>query len=317
MILQGVTWQCRHSQFKSTTTRADSTIDSIISATHINSINHHYTSPNEILSKTVLTIKTYNRNQCLTTLLNSVADNAPWIHVIVADDSTESVRSIVESVEGFDHSPVYIRLPVDSGVGYGRQRLVQKASELGFEYLIMSDDDFVISNRDLIPRMAQALIDLKADVLAPMRCEVIVKPQQISGQERWDGKWDNYLGCGRGEIAALVRSRKNELIVLPKVTFPYKDDISSIHPVLLSSTPKSGSIGARYDCHRSDLVQQFFLGRVSKLVESGWDDVLKNNDHYDAMLSMKKNNMRLYICRELKISHNAQGCTKHELSVRL
>jgi hypothetical protein len=164
--------------------------------------------------------------------------------------------------------------------------------------------------------MAQALINLKADVLAPMRCEVIVKPRQISGQERWDGRWDNYVGCGRGEVAALVRSHKNELIVLPKVIFPYDDDLRPLHSVLRSSAPRPGSIGAKYDCHRSDLVQQFFLGRVSKLLESGWDDVLKNNDHYDAMLSMKKNNMRLYICRELKISHNARGCTKHELTIK-
>ena len=271
-----------------------------------------YVSPNQILQRTVLVIKTYNRLQCLVTLLNSIAQNAPWIQVIVGDDSTVSAESEIRKVsKKFQHKLIYLRLPIDSGVGYGRQRLVEKAHAMGFEYLIMSDDDFVIPDSDLIPRMAQTLVDLKADVLSPLRCEVKVTDQMIQGEFKWNGKWnDDTSKCSRGAVAAIVRSHKNEIIVLPKVTFPYQDDTNTIHNVIKSSLPKYNSIGQKYDCHRSDLVQQFFLGRVKKLIETGWDDKLKNNDHYDAMLSMKSKNMRLFVCRKLKISHNSLGCTR-------
>jgi hypothetical protein len=278
-----------------------------------------YISPNEILDRTVFVIKTYNRLQCLMTLLHSLVKNAKYIQVIIADDSSNDQSDDIKEVgRGFDLEPIYIRLPIDSGVGYGRNRLVKKAHELGYKYLIMADDDFVIPNQHLIPRMAQTFIDLRADVLSPLRCEVNVNERHISGKEYWDGKWDN-TKCGRGEVAAFVSSPttngKSELIVLPNVTRPYIDDEYTVHPILPSSRPKFNSIGHRYDCHRSDLVQQFFLGNVEKLLNSGWDDHLKNNDHYDAMLSFKKRNMRLFICRRLKISHNSLGCTRHDTGV--
>jgi glycosyltransferase involved in cell wall biosynthesis len=281
-------------------------------ATTTPAVHTRYISPNAILERTVLVIKTYNRVQCLVTLLDSVAKHCPWIHIIVADDSGKSAQDKVDNIMGLLHKPIYMRLPIDSGVGYGRQRLVEKAHALGFEYLIMSDDDFVIPSGDLIPRLAQTLLDLNADVLSPLRCEVKVTDQMITGEHAWNGNFDSGKNCGRGEVAAVIRSPKNELIVLPKVTFPYADDTNSIHPVLRSSLPRQGSIGAKFDCHRSDLVQQFFLAKVDKLLKSGWDDVLKNNDHYDAMLSMKQQKMRLFVCRKLKISHNSLGCTRHD-----
>jgi hypothetical protein len=46
------------------------------------------------------------------------------------------------------------------------------------------------------------------------------------------------------------------------------------------------------NCRRSDIVQQFFLARTAQLQATGWDDTLKNNDHYDAMLSMQSKGMR-------------------------
>ena len=181
-------------------------------------VHNRYISPNAILERTVLVIKTYNRVQCLVTLLNSVAQHCPWIHIIVADDSSKSAQDNVDNIKGLLHKPIYMRLPIDSGVGYGRQRLVEKAHALGFEYLIMSDDDFVIPNNDLIPRLAQTLLGLNADVLSPLRCEVKVTDQMITGEHAWNGNFDSGKNCGRGEVAAIIRSPKNELIVLPKVT---------------------------------------------------------------------------------------------------
>ena len=249
-------------------------------------------APNAILSRAAFVIKTYNRPGCLIQLLNSLLKFAPWLHVIVGDDSTNGMLgALIRKTKGFARKPTYIRLPVDSGVGYGRQRLVKKAHDLGFEYLIMSDDDFVIPDGNLLPRMAQAFKSANADVLSPVRCE----------------KHNGH--CGRGEIASIVRSNRNELIVIPNVTRVYPDDQHNQHPVLLSSLPPPHSIASKYDCRRSDLVQQFFLAKVDALLHSGWDDKLKNNDHYDAMLSMKEANLRLFTCRKLPVLHAPGACT--------
>ena len=57
---------------------------------------------------------------------------------------------------------------------------------------------------------------------------------------------------------------------------------------------------------RTDIVQQFFLARIS--VGAVWDDVLKNNDHYDAMMTMKRRHVKSYIDFRLKILHNKESC---------
>lgn len=61
------------------------------------------------------------------------------------------------------------------------------------------------------------------------------------------------------------------------------------------------------DC-RSDLMQQFFLTKVDTLVRVHWDDILKNNDHYDFLFNAKKNNLRLVTCTDIKVLHNKKVC---------
>ena len=57
------------------------------------------------------------------------------------------------------------------------------------------------------------------------------------------------------------------------------------------------------NCYRSDLVQQFFMGKTERLVNVHWDDNLKNNDHYDFLLSAKLANLKLVTCSDVMILH--------------
>ena len=87
-----------------------------------------YITPNEILQRTAVAIKTFNRAECLMMTVASFKNNYPDIPIFVADDSFEdTVRENLTSK--FDVT--YIRLPIDSGVGYGRNRLVEHISNLG------------------------------------------------------------------------------------------------------------------------------------------------------------------------------------------
>ena len=62
---------------------------------------------------------------------------------------------------------------------------------------------------------------------------------------------------------------------------------------------------------RSDLMQQFFLTKVDTLVRVHWDDVLKNNDHYDFLFNAKKNSLRLVTCTDIKVLHNKKVYDHH------
>lgn len=155
----------------------------------------------------------------------------------------------------------------------------------------------MIPNQHFLLTLAHTLIDLNADVLAPSICKVNTKES------------NQLENCAQSEIGAVVRSpgMLNEVTILPNVTRLYEDDTHALHPILLSSRPKHGSIGERQDCHRSDLIfQSFFIANVEKLIKSGWDDQLKANVFYDAILSMQKNEMRLFTCHRLKIGHTGQ-----------
>ena len=241
-----------------------------------NTFRNKYISPNEILKDTVVLIKTYNRPECLTAFLDSLEEYAPWLPVIVADDSDDSNEELLSKYNLLE----YVRLPSDTGVGYGRNQLVQKASFHGFKYIIMSDENYILPNMELIPNMAKAMIDNNANAVAPLRCELEADNSGIST-------------CARGEIASIIEI-DNGIMILPNLTNYndnplYNDDIND----------------NELDCQRSDLIQQFFIADTESLLKSGWDDHLKNNDHYDAMLNMKKNNMKLFICSKINILHSS------------
>lgn len=220
-----------------------------------------YVSPNEILDKTVFLIKTYERPDCLNNLLISIEKHAKWLPIIIADDSKHANYS-----KEHKHIEV-LRLPFDTGTAYGRNRLVQRAKELGFEYVIMSDDDYVITDDSLIPRLAQRLIQTGADVLAPLRCEILNKD------------------CDRGHTLTFIESE---------------------HGVRISPRIYTTTYGT--ECFQSDIVQQFFIAKIDA-VNNIWDDHLKNNDHYDAMLSLRSRSANLIMCRDIQILHHKKMCT--------
>jgi hypothetical protein len=267
----------------------------------------HYITPNEVLRDTTFLIKTHNRPECLQALLASLASHAPWIHVIVASDSDKPDvdLAVVEAADRhFVESIEFLQLPVDSGVGYGRDALVNAAEKKGTTYSIMSDDDYIIPDRDLLPRMAQALLSLDADVVAPKRCDVVTihneKHHGLSSHRTLKSR----KNCARGMVAAMMRTPDDELYIMADLTRRYADDrsVKSTSAFVKTSMPAHDTTGARLDCERSDLVQQFLIAKTDVL-KGTWDPVLKNNDHYDAMLSLQKRGKRLFTCNKLQVAH--------------
>ena len=193
--------------------------------------------------------------------------------------------------------------------------------------------------------MAAALIQMKADILAPVRCDV----------------HGGVVQCGRGETGSFVTLPASSLFSVSGLNTPDSLAVGSsslyehfnketvrllegdsgaaesdhiFSPNLDGLTTSAKTLGTSnvimvlqntsraYDdygpdgepapvfgCKRTDLMQQFFLAKTELLLKQGWDDKLKNNDHYDFLLGQYKEKSKMYTCFGIKILHSKEDCT--------
>lgn len=91
--------------------------------------------PESWLDDVTAIIKTFERPRALDRLISSIRDYYPTLKIIVADDS--EIPSPRQDVE-------YFTLPFDSGVGRGRNYLLDQVNT---KYVITLDDDFVFTEK--------------------------------------------------------------------------------------------------------------------------------------------------------------------------
>jgi hypothetical protein len=177
-----------------------------------------YTSPNDVLRQTaVLVLAVTSDPELLARLVNSLTTFAPWLPLIVAVDSGYFPKAKLTNILGtqaqqtteklplLPHVVETIHLPAGAGIGYGRNRLVQAAKARGFGFIVMADSGLHIPNRDLLPKLAQLLVSLRADVVAPHRCAVVTT-QPFESHVDNEGRKRAPPTCHAGQVAALVRS---------------------------------------------------------------------------------------------------------------
>ncbi|MBI4615133.1 MAG: glycosyltransferase [Planctomycetes bacterium] len=91
-------------------------------------------------------VKTFDRPACATRLVESILDQYPDAAIYVADDGREPV-SVPRATA--------IRLPFDSGISSGRNRLVRETRE---PFLLFHDDDFVYGDSTRIEILLEFLL---------------------------------------------------------------------------------------------------------------------------------------------------------------
>lgn len=234
-----------------------------IIARDISTMKKSTITPSDILKRTAIGVKTYNRPSCLQEFITSVRKHAPYITIFVVDDSDRESRMV--PMQGKDRGDYYVRLTTDSGSGKGRNNLVEAIHKEGYEYLIMADDDFKLTSADTIAMMAKYISESGADIVAATLCEAGMKK------------------CKKDKGMIILDENKN-LTILPNVSVyaPYPN------------IPH---------CYRSDLIQKAFMARTQRLLTVKWDDALKNNDHYDFLLSAKQNNLTMLTCSDISVLH--------------
>jgi hypothetical protein len=91
-----------------------------------------------------LLIKTFERIECLRSLLSSIRSTGyDCCPILIADDSREPYREAILAEFG-DMVNEYMILPFDSGLSKGRNKLVDRVRT---PYFVLNDDDFIYDDR--------------------------------------------------------------------------------------------------------------------------------------------------------------------------
>lgn len=195
-------------------------------------------------------IKTFNRPQTVRKSVRSFRRRFPRTPILVADDSRAPVR--------LDDATSVIPLPYDSGVSFGRNRLVDHVDT---EFLFLSDDDVVATRSTRLAEMKSLL-------------------------ERHDF---DILGC---RIEEPLRSRRRFF----KRNFGRKLLEYETNMELTDGTLRwlegFHEIGDGYVV--CDVVHNVFLARAESVrAIGGWDDDLKTAEHLEFFLRAKRHGLRV------------------------
>lgn len=243
---------------------------------HIQAHNSNDYRDIRLLYSLAIAVKSHNRPKCTERFLRSVRQAQVMVPIYVGDDSVEPVEGQIhpDLLQGV----VFVRTPVDSGTGYGRNRLVEAVARDNFEFIFMADEDYIFPDSNSFLALQQQLMKEEADIVAFRRCDEIL--------------------CLRTPVAKLIKG----------------EDSWRFLPTIIDSQgwPKDESEQAI--CVRSDLIQHIFLARISSLLHVRWDDKLKNNDHYDFMFSAKEAGLVMQTCINLYAIHSPGSCSSRDPS---
>ena len=115
----------------------------------------HNINTDDILEKTDFIIKTFKRYDCLNKLLKSIRKFYPKASIIIADDNSENEfdtefyrkwKKILDIK--------LIKLPFDSGVSAGRNKMVESSKK---PYILLLDDDLVFTSKTKIEKFYKIL----------------------------------------------------------------------------------------------------------------------------------------------------------------
>lgn len=106
-------------------------------------------------------VKTFEREENLKNLLDSIQKTIPESIVIVCDDSREPYAPRICKL--YEHLSIScITLPYDSGLSCGRNALLGAAKT---DYIVLCDDDFIFDARTNIPKALELMLNKDVDIL--------------------------------------------------------------------------------------------------------------------------------------------------------
>lgn len=105
--------------------------------------NQLYPYEKSIANKVQIIVKSFRRFKSLIRFIESVKSKYPDIQILVADDSLEDGKEYPAEILNLHKEVYWVKLPFDSGLSAGRNRLVEICSH---EYILVCDDDYVFDD---------------------------------------------------------------------------------------------------------------------------------------------------------------------------
>jgi GT2 family glycosyltransferase len=206
------------------------------------------------LAAVTAVIKTFLRPKSLDRLIRSIRRYYPQLRIVVADDSPDPCpRDDVE----------YLQLPPDTGVGAGRNALLQ---HLATPYFLTLDDDYEFTSETRIERLLEIVTQAKATIAGGY--------------------------CARC---------KQRLFRIKYRSQPYFGIIENKNGHLILSRGYRSRQDGYFLC--DIVPQFFVADTAAVRAIGGWDPRLKTNDHQEFFVRVQQHGLRVAYCPSVSILH--------------
>lgn len=222
--------------------------------------------------KIAIGIKTFMREESLFKTLDSIEKYFPYAYrLYIADDSGNAISDEKEyryqQLEIRGH--VVIRLPFNSGLSFGRNAIIQRAKE---EYVLIMDDDIVLTDSESIEKMKQVL-DSADDIGL---CAGII--YQENGECFGGHAYSQGIRLEIDGGALFRHGSRGKLAKANGILFNYADQVVN-----------------------------FFLAKREVFKSVIWDNRIKIEfEHMDFFLQLKKTNWKATVCLGTRATHSHQ-----------
>lgn len=197
------------------------------------------------MNKIAIIVTTFMRDELLYKSVQSLIDN--WqdnFRLIIVDQGNSNTKKDfwITSIVAHPNSH-YFKVPFNSGLSYCRNFGVQRAKELGCDYVIIGSDSFLLNSTiKWLPQIVNKMypnFDRIGFELENSCC-------------RWEAKLN------------LIEGQSFELDFIDK-----DSDFYSVFSPL------------QYRIYRCDIVRNFFIATIDSLLNAKWDNNLKLCEHED------------------------------------
>ena len=233
-------------------------------------------------------IKTFERRVCLDRLLTSIKKQSyGCCPILIADDSENPYDEYILKKHG-NIIDRYIKLPFDSGVSKGRNKLLE---EVDTDFFIVNDDDFVYHKGTKIEKALKKIRNCGYDILAGN----LLEKKRVFTTKLLPRRLSNFLG--------LYKETWEESGWTAELTINDDDSVE----IKNSNNEKS-------EIHECDIVTQFFIARTDRVYDNtgGWNPKIKTfGEHWEFFYRAKKAGLDVARYDEWSVLHVPENNTKY------
>ena len=243
-----------------------------------------------MLDDVTLIIKTFERPQALSRLLNSIDDVNFDGPVLVADDSETPYRERI--LDTYGHLVTeYLTLPFNVGLSAGRNALLDRVDT---PYFVLNDDDFVYGPNTDLAWMREQLATTNLELLGG----VVREPDLIQWSQFHQPTLKKTLGAIYHAARTLLRNAWERQYSVNRFHGDIEvtdDTVALVHNHAPDASP----------FRRCDYTLNFFMADTDavRTKVGGWAEELKLQEHWEFFFRAKRGGLRVAHSDEVGVLH--------------